>query len=111
MKQVILILGMLYSFQLTAQVPYTSFQFESSNWQEYHYQVFFNRSYYDVFVEGDTTIFDVQYYKLRREGKTYYYDDPSQIEIVDSMEFSEYLGAIRENDQKRVEFVILSDSS
>ncbi len=85
-----------------AQVPYTSIDFENSVWSQSSYAVWFSTSFYEVVVDGDTLINNVAYHKLYSYGITYFYDDPWQFEIVDSMEIDEYSGAIRENDQKQV---------
>lgn len=111
-KTSILFLFCLCSFfQATTQVTYTPFEFERSSWNEQSYNIWFSRSYYDVQVDGDTIIDNVSYYKLRQEGLTYFYDDPSQIEISDSSSFDAYIGAIRETDEKQIEFLFPNNPS
>ncbi len=100
-----LVLGLFLVFNCTAQVPYTPFDFENSLWKEFHNVLWFEQSEYEVFVEGDTIIDGSNFYKLRKIGMTYFYDDVWQSVITDSMEIDEYAGAIKENDQKQIELI------
>lgn len=103
MKYYLLISLFFYAAFSQAQVPYTPFDFESSRWTETNYQVWFFKSFYEVHVDGDTLIDNLQYYKLKAEGVQYEYDSPWQDVIVDSTIIDGYWGFIRENDQKQIE--------
>ncbi len=102
MKTKFLFLALLFTFQTKAQVPYVSFDLESSVWSEFFYSNFFYNEYIDVGVDGDTIIDNQTWQKLHKQGMAYYYSSPNQYEITDSMVIDEYLGALRENDQKQL---------
>jgi len=104
-KSILLFTVYLMVVGLKAQVEYTPFQFENSIWQESDFGVWFTTSEYEVSVEGDTIIDDKTYYKLFKRGMTYFYDSPQQYSIIDSVEVDIYLGAIRENDVKLIEYI------
>lgn len=104
MKKSLLSFILLISLSsLKSQVPYTPFNFEASSWSEFSYSGWFVNTYSDVTVSGDTVINNVGYYKLHREGMYYVYETPNIIE--DSTAVDEYVGAIRENDQKQILFI------
>lgn len=95
----------LFTSNAVAQVPYTPFEFDSNVWQTSYYGNFFVKAEYETLVVGDTIIDNKTFFKLHRYGMEYYYDDPNQFEIVDSMEVDRFVGLIRENTQKQVEFI------
>jgi len=105
MKAKLILLALLFTYQAKAQVPYVPFDFETSVWTEFYYSNFFYSEYTDVVMDGDTTIDNQTWQKLRREGMGYYYDSPDQYIITDSMVIDEYVGAVRENSQKQVMYV------
>ncbi len=92
-------------YHVDAQVAYTPFDFETSIWHESSYSNWFLKSDYINKIEGDTIINGVDYYKLRKIGKTFLYEDVSQTEIADTIEIDEYVGSIRENAEKQIEFI------
>ena len=98
MKNLTLLFLFLYSFQLSSQVPYTSFDIENSIWEESDGGLWFLQTFRDVYADGDTIIGGKTFQKLREEGITYYYDSPWQTTITDSVLFNNYYRAIRGND-------------
>lgn len=96
MKNSTLILFCLVSFAAKSQ----NYLNESCIWKikDYAYVdlVFFNSDYYD-YINGDTLIGGIDYYKLYRKGTTI-----SGFSQTDSMfinDINDYLGAIREEDE------------
>jgi len=111
MKTFFPILFLFSIIHIHAQVAYTPFDFESSTWSENSYHSWLSRKHYKISVEGDTIINGTSYYKLKKEGIQYFYDSSAQDEIADSSTIEKYTGAIRENDQKQIEYLYPNQTS
>ena len=105
MKNIHLIFFLFFSLQLSAQVPYTAFDFQNSEWEEEAYSLWFSKNFSTLNTAGDTLVNGIPYYKLRKKGHHYNYESHLQDIITDTIEYDYIVGLIRENEQKQIEFL------
>jgi hypothetical protein len=90
---------------------YTPFDFNNGLWEEHYYNMQHERSNYNYFTDGDTIINNINYHKLYKEGAgtiTYNY---SGFPPIPWTTFSEFLGFIREDNNKRIYYKSMYNGS